>query len=204
MEEKRIKSVIPYYTIGLVWLLYGFIMPLYSFLHIVVASGLSLAAFLMSYRLIPDKVVMIESKTPTKNPLADEYINLARDYSKKMETLIPKLKGSPVDPELEDIHQNLIKIMDFILKYPQKAGNLRRFMDYFLPTTIKLAENYSHLKDQKAVTENIVKSKTTIEEALPVMAKSFAKQLDALFADKAMDIDAEVKLLKKLLVMEDL
>jgi 5-bromo-4-chloroindolyl phosphate hydrolysis protein len=77
-------------------------------------------------------------------------------------------------------------------------------MDYYLPTTVSLVENYMVLKNQGIKGENITSSLEKIEGIMETIVKAFKTQLDNLFQDKAMDIATEVNVMKRLIESEGL
>ncbi|MCL1995909.1 MAG: 5-bromo-4-chloroindolyl phosphate hydrolysis family protein [Defluviitaleaceae bacterium] len=114
------------------------------------------------------------------------------------------LKDSTICPQLTELSETTNKIIEFVEKYPHKSRNINKFVDYYLPTTNKLLDNYKHLKEQGRSGENINKATEKIEELLEVLQKAYNNQLDSLFEDKALDIDAEVSVLKSILEKEGL
>ena len=203
VEEKRLKSPWPFYTIGVVWLLYGFFFPMYTLFNWVLAGGISVLVFVWMARLEPDTIIMVEKKVqPTGNDMADQYIAQGHTQVKQLHAL--NLAGTTLAQDKEKLAELASKIMDFVVKYPQKARQLNSFMDYYLPTAVTLLDQYQHLVSQEQLSDHIKASQENIEQAMPAMITAFEKQLDALFSDKALDISAEVSLLKDLLQREGL
>ena len=114
-------------------------------------------------------------------------------------------KDSPIYTPVKNISDITERINDLMEKYPHKLRQTNQFVAYYLPTTIKLLDNYAHLTDQGGYTgDNIKKATTKIEELLGTLEMAFEKQLDALFEDKAIDIEAEISVLKTILGKEGL
>ncbi|MCL1995989.1 MAG: 5-bromo-4-chloroindolyl phosphate hydrolysis family protein [Defluviitaleaceae bacterium] len=198
MEKRRIKSHLPYYTVGLVWFVVALVMPVYTLGAWLVATFASVGILILTSIIAPDKVVMVKAKViPTGVELADKYIQQGKENETKIEQM--QLQNTKIGTQARQIAEVLSKIIAFIQKYPQKARNLNSFMDYYLPTTIKLMESYQHLLSQGQSGENISTTKEKIEGIMPTMVKAFENQLDSLFEDKAMDISAEIKVLKDFL-----
>ncbi len=82
---------------------------------------------------------------------------------------------------------------------PEKATQLRRFMDYYLPTTIKLLRSYSSFVRSDVEGDNIRRSKENIEGMMETLCEAFEKQYDSLFLTETMDINAEIKTMDSLL-----
>lgn len=82
---------------------------------------------------------------------------------------------------------------------PEKLPQIRRFMDYYLPTTIKLLDAYAGFEDQDVNGENIRASKENIERMTETLSVAFEKQFDSLFLTETMDINAEIRTMDSLL-----
>ena len=71
---------------------------------------------------------------------------------------------------------------------PEKLPQIRKFMSYYLPTTIKLLRSYDELSRQGVSGENITGTMEKVEGMLGTIVLAFEKQLDGLFGDQALDI----------------
>ena len=91
------------------------------------------------------------------------------------------------------------KILDYQRQNPAKAGQLRQFLNYYLPTTLKLLKTYAQLDAQGVEGENITAAKARIENMMDKVVEGFEKQLDQLFQSDAMDIATDVAVLERML-----
>ena len=82
---------------------------------------------------------------------------------------------------------------------PHKLSKVRRFANYYVPTTIKLFESYDRMGAQGIKGENIDGTMLRIENISPTIVSAFEKQLDALFGDEALDISTDITVLENLL-----
>lgn len=82
---------------------------------------------------------------------------------------------------------------------PEKQSQIQRFMDYYLPTTIKLLSAYADFEKQTVEGENIRKSKENIERMTQTLSEAFEKQFDSLFKAESLDINAEIRTMDSLL-----
>ena len=80
--------------------------------------------------------------------------------------------------------------------HPEKIGDLRRLMDYYLPTTMKLLDAYEELDRQPVQGGHISASKKEIEDTLDTLNQAFEKLLDSLFRDRAWDVSSDISSLK--------
>lgn len=96
------------------------------------------------------------------------------------------------------------KILDYQRQNPDKSGQLRSFLNYYLPTTLKILNSYAQLDAQGVEGENISAAKQRIEGMMDKVVEGFESQLDRLFADSAMDISSDVAVLEQMLEKDGL
>ncbi len=101
--------------------------------------------------------------------------------------------------KIDRIEEITGKILDYQRKYPAKAGQLRNFLNYYLPTTLKILRAYAQLEEQGIEGENISAAKARIEGMMDKVVEGFEKQLDKLFQNDALDISSDVAVLEKML-----
>lgn len=96
------------------------------------------------------------------------------------------------------------KILDFQRRNPSKSSELRSFLNYYLPTTLKVLRAYAQLDAQGIEGENINAAKARIEGMMDQVVAGFEKQLDRLFQDDMMDITSDVAVLENMLKKDGL
>ena len=94
------------------------------------------------------------------------------------------------------------KIIDQVVAHPEKLPQIRKFMNYYLPTTLKLLGSYQRLSAQNVKGENITSTLFNIAGMMHTVADAFEKQLDSLYAEEAMDISADITVFETLLKQE--
>ena len=102
---------------------------------------------------------------------------------------------------LEDIMR---RIFEQVRKNPSSASDLRRFMDYYLPTTTKLLTAYVELDRQPVQGENISKTRKEIEDSMDTINDAFERILDGMFSDMAEDISVDISVMKTMLEQDGL
>lgn len=96
------------------------------------------------------------------------------------------------------------KILEYQRKNPGKDAEVRSFLDYYLPTTLKILRAYAQLDAQGIQGENITSSKLRIEGMMDKVVEGFEKQLDKLFQADSMDIASDVQVLEQMLQKDGL
>ena len=87
---------------------------------------------------------------------------------------------------------------------PGKEDRLRKFVNYYLPTALKLLHTYAQLDGQGVDGENITKTKQSIERSLDLLVTAFENQLDKLFQSDALDVSADIAALEGMLNLDGL
>lgn len=127
------------------------------------------------------------------------YLDAIKKLNRKISNNDPN-----ISVQITRMEESIEKIFDYISEHPEDAPQIRKFMNYYLPTLLKLLNSYDTLKQQGIQGDNINATLTDIEGILHTMAVAFEKQLDNLFADDALDISADIAVLKNMLAQEGL
>ena len=106
--------------------------------------------------------------------------------------------------KIDHIGEITSKIFVYLREKPDKEGQLRSFLSYYLPTTLKILRAYAQMEAQGIEGENIKAAKSRIEGMMDKVVDGFEKQLDRLFQDDAMDIATDVEVLERMLDKEGL
>ena len=109
-----------------------------------------------------------------------------------------------ISAKVERIEELTAKIFRTVEENPQKLPHIRRFMDYYLPTTKKLLNSYVTMEKQGISGENITAAKENISRTLDTLAKGFEQQLDRLFKVDVIDISADINVIENMMKMDGL
>ncbi|MEG1537671.1 MAG: 5-bromo-4-chloroindolyl phosphate hydrolysis family protein [Clostridiales bacterium] len=205
--QKKLASPLPVYGVGGVWLLCGLLFPLYRLVFLLVTALLSVGVYLLLSRICPAKIIQVEVDEPTRltgDALADQVIQNGAVYGEQFQSLNLAIGDPQISDKIDHLADICQAIFAEITKNPDKAPQIRKFMNYFLPTTLKLLETYQNLDVSGASGENIQQTKENIRLSLEQVAGAFAKQLDNLFSGEALDISAETAVLQAVLAGEGL
>ena len=199
------KSVLPIYAIGAVWVLWSLFFPLYSLSHYIPCLIVSLAVFLVLTKVIPDKVTYEPIPVQvTGYESADELLKAGDAHLRTVRELSAKIDNTDVRAKVDRLGGTCQRIFDYVRQNPKTADELRKFMNYYLPTLEKLVKTYELMEEQGVEGENITASKERISTMLDTMDAAFRKQLDALFGDTALDIDTDITVMEGMMAQEGL
>lgn len=131
----------------------------------------------------------------TDMPERDQYQKIL-DELRRVNDAIPDEEMSDKISRLEAV---AAKIFEQARTDPDKLPQMRKFMDYYLPTSLKLLNTYAELDNQGVEGENISESKRRIELTMDTLVKAFENQLDRLFASDALDVSTDIDVMQNML-----
>ncbi len=137
-------------------------------------------------------------------PQVREALKRGQEFIEKIRACNDEIPGEEVSEKIFRMEILTRRIFERVKEEPDAVDDIRRLMDYYLPTAIKLLEAYEELDRQPVQGENIVNSKREIEDTLDTLNEAFEKLLDNLFQDTAWDVSSDVSVLKTMLAQEGL
>jgi len=114
------------------------------------------------------------------------------------------LPGEEISRKLDEIESLVTQIFKRVEEKPSLLGDIRKFMDYYLPTTVKLVGVYTDFENKPIQTEEIVKAKVEIEQTLDTITVAFRKLLSELYEDTVMDVSTDISVLKSMFARDGL
>jgi len=102
---------------------------------------------------------------------------------------------------IEEYTQN---IFDYVTEHPDAMPKIRTFLNYYLPTTLKLLESYRTIEHMGVAGENMKTSKEKIESILDLLVEGFKQQMDHLFQNESIDISSDISVLETMMKKDGL
>ena len=118
--------------------------------------------------------------------------------------LFPDKASTGALADIDRLEDLSAKIFAQVKADPKKLPQIRKFMDYYLPTTLKLLNAYDRMGAQGVNGENIDATMQRVESMMGTIVTAFEKQLDMLFGSEAMDISADITVLENMMKREGL
>lgn len=225
-NAKKKRSALPIYAIGIVWLLYAG--KLNTFRGILSCAVVSAIVYAILRIVLPGKKTdeppkaaapeQPQPKQAEKKPEPQPEPEPEEKLSPELQSVIYQGKRAIADirrlndeipderisAQIDLIERLTAQIFDCVRKNPKKLSQIRQFLNYYLPTTIKLMEQYVTLQNQSLKTENITEGMQKIEDLLDKVIIAFQRQLDALFEADVVDITADIRVMEQMMASEGL
>ncbi|MDD2978608.1 MAG: 5-bromo-4-chloroindolyl phosphate hydrolysis family protein [Hespellia sp.] len=138
------------------------------------------------------------------SPEVQEILKNGNDYIRMIHESNDAIPGIEISNKISRMEELVDRIFDRVEQDPSAVTGIRRLMDYYLPTTIKLLNAYEELDNQPVQGENIISSKEEIEKTLDTLNVAFEKLLDDLFQRTAWDVSSDISVLNTMLAQEGL
>lgn len=125
-------------------------------------------------------------------------------YLRQIRAVNDALPGEEISEKLDKLETVTGRIFDCVERHPEKLPEIHRFMQYYLPTTLKLVKAYEEFEKQPLQGENITQTKNEIRQALDTINTAFGNLLDTLYENDAFDISTDISTLETMLRQEGL
>ena len=138
------------------------------------------------------------------SPEVQKIVQAGDEYVRRIKAANDAIPGEVISAKISRMELLVDRIFDRVEQNPDSVNDMRRMMDYYLPTTMKLIEAYEELDAQPVQGENIISSKKEIEDTIDTLNIAFEKLLDSLFQDTAWDVSSDISVLHTMLAQEGL
>ena len=199
------KSAIPLYVAAVTWLLYALLFPLYRLPHFLLAAAAAAVVGVVARLFCRDTVEEVpEEPETTGNEELDKMIADSKKAIAEMKRLDDNIADPTISAQIVRLQQLTGKIFAQVEQNPEKLPQIRKFMNYYLPTTLKILNAYDRMGEQGVSGENITSTMQKVEGMMSTIITAFEKQLDSLFGSEAMDISTDMVVLENMMAREGL
>lgn len=222
-NRKRRSGVSAIYSFAAVWLVMAFILPLYRVWGLAAAIiSSALVAFFVGKRsakkamqaeaeeqkqaqaAAAQRAAQEKAQEKSYGPEVDAILKEGNRALSEMGRLYMSIKDPEVRKKINEIMRITDKIAQDAIEDPSDIPQIKKFMNYYLPTTIKLLNAYDRMSSQGIEGENLDKSMKNINEMLDTAIEAYKKRLDSLFANQALDIESDIEVMNTMLEREGL
>ena len=208
MKKKIVhKSAAPLYAAAVVWVLYALLFPLHRLTHFIVvilASALVGGIAKLICKDVVEEVEVPAEPETTGNAELDKMIDACDKAIAEMKRLDDNIADEKISAQIVRLGTLTEKILGQVKADPAKLPQIRKFMNYYVPTTLKLLNAYDRMSAQGIEGENLDKSMKNINDMLDQAIEAYKKRLDSLFENQALDIETDIEVMNQMLAREGL
>jgi 5-bromo-4-chloroindolyl phosphate hydrolysis protein len=170
----------------------------------------------MRIKEMQDQAKNVDQSTPHQSSMEDvnhkdgldpevrKAIGEGRQYIQKIRSANDNIPGEEISRKIDRLEEVTRKIFDYVELHPEKIIEIKKFAEYFLPTTLKLLDAYKEFDYQPVEGENISSAKKEIEKTMDTINLAFENLLDGLFEEAALDISTDISVLNTMFAQEGL
>ena len=216
-HNRKKKKVAPVYTFAGVWLAAACFLPLYRLWALLLTLGLAgFSAYLVGKHAGKKECEAAQAeekqpepaKTPAPQksygPEIDPILQEGNRALSEMGRIYMSVQDVEVRKKINELMRITDKITQDAIHDPSDIPQIKKFMNYYLPTTIKLLNAYDRMSAQGIEGENLDKSMKSINEMLDQAIVAYKKRLDSLFENQALDIETDIEVMNQMLAREGL
>ena len=140
----------------------------------------------------------------TGNPEVDALLEKGREMITEIRRENDLIPDSLLSAKLDRLESQCAEIFRAVYDKPGKASQIRKFMEYYLPTTLKMVKGYRMLDERGVTGAEATQAKNRISDALTVVLQGCDKMLNKLYQDDVLDLTTDIDVLEQMLKRDGL
>ncbi len=134
----------------------------------------------------------------------DAMIAEGQECIKKLRSMNDNISGEEISSKLFRLENLLKEIFDRLRDYPEQLPQMKKFMSYYLPTTLKLVAAYENFDSMSEQGKDIQDAKAEIEKTIDTINDAFVELLNRMVRETAYDVTTDAQVLQTMLAQEGL
>ena len=210
MKKKKWKSLVgSLIAAGAVFALYSSLFKLNQVSDFLIGGGLAVIAGWLAYQmgmgLDTSKKAPVQKSIPvTGIESVDQLVRHGQEMIAQIRDENSQIPDPELSKKIDELESISNQIFLTVTDKPEKAPQIRRFMDYYLPTVLKMLTNYRKLGEREVTGENAEKTKKSVEDAMDIVLEAFTKQHDQLYQRDMLDVTTDISVLETLMKQDGL
>lgn len=129
----------------------------------------------------------------------EQMMAAGRNYMRILREANEAIPGEVISEKISKLETVIRRIFESVERHPEQMDEMERFMNYYLPTTVKLVNAYRDFDRVGGDGSNIGSAKEEIEKTLDTINTAFERLLDDLYQDAVLDITTDASVLQTML-----
>lgn len=128
-----------------------------------------------------------------------DILKEAKEKTLQINNISKQLEDKVLVENVKQICDTSNKIIETLSKNPNKLGQARNFLNYYLPVTIKILTRYDEIENQRLNTPESQKFMKSVQDMTEKIKNAFNEQLNNMYQTEMIDTDAEIKVFETML-----
>lgn len=141
------------------------------------------------------------------SPAEREILELTQEgenYIREVRAANDRISDHAMTAKLDRLEQIMRNIFENVKKHPESARDIRRMIDFYLPTIQKLLDAYIELDSQSGHLDNVKRTKAQIEDSMDIINDAFEKLLNDLFQNVLFDVSSDISVMETMMRQDGL
>ena len=130
---------------------------------------------------------------------ADSLIERGEDMLRQIRSANAAIPDSVLTAQMNELEDRCVQILTTVSEKPDQAGQVRKFMNYYLPTTLKMLTNYRVMSERGVSSVTLSEARNTLIRGMDMVLTACRKQLDNLYRGDMLDISTDIDVLEQML-----
>ena len=196
---------------GAAALLYAAIFPLYRLGDFLLCGALSL--LIGKIASIMGTPLDLTTHNKQDQPAPDAVAELPRSGDENADAVIAKgqemlrqiraendaIPDEMLSAQMDELERLCVQIFHTVAEKPGKAPVIRKFLNYYLPTTLKMLANFRTMQNRGVSVGDMNAARDDLARGMNMVLTACQKQLDQLYHDDMLDVATDVDVLEQML-----
>lgn len=140
------------------------------------------------------------SKIPlTGNQQADNVILKGQEMLNTIREENILITDETLSAQMDTLSDKCQTIFSIVSEEPAKAPQVRKFMNYYLPTTLKVLANYRTMQERGVSYYEMSQARESAVRCMNMVLTACQKQIDALHKENMLDISTDIDVMEQML-----
>jgi len=203
MKQVRRKSPFPFLIAGVLSLSYGITASIHTVGQYISMLFLAFMAYWFCRIFFRDRIIEIETAPNTGDDTANQLITETREAIRKVRAANDAIPDVRVSKTIDSIENHARELLHRLEENPSLGSQLRTFMRYYLPTTVKILDARAKLEPgagaSVSISREAMQTRDRTERMLTLIDEAFRNQLNALEKNRYLDVQVEMDVLEGML-----
>ncbi len=135
----------------------------------------------------------------TGNQQADNVILKGQDMLDTIRNENIVITDETLSAQMDTLADKCTQIFRTVSEEPAKAPQVRKFMNYYLPTTLKVLANYRTMQERGVSYQDMSQARESAVRCMDMVLTACQKQIDALHKENMLDISTDIEVMEQML-----
>ena len=135
----------------------------------------------------------------TGDEAADAVIIKGQEMLRTIQTENAMIPDQTLSAQMDTLAEKCRQIFTTVYESPSKAPQVRKFMNYYLPTTLKMLANYRTMLQRGVSYQEMNQARDTAVRGMNMVLTACQKQIDNLHKENMLDLSTDIDVMEQML-----